>query len=155
MTGSERISRTDAITIARSWLGTPYVLRARIKGAGCDCATVIAEYLIEAGFMDREDLGAYSHDWFCHASEERYLVALMRSAQMTLETKCMGSPDAKPGNVVLFRVAGSKRYNHGAIVTAWPMGIHADCEKVSEVDLVQHPMTSFMEMAIFDPWGLE
>lgn len=156
------MTRGEAVAIARSWLGTPYHLRARIKGVGCDCATLIAEYLIEAGFAEREELGMYSQDWFCHAGDERYLVALMRHARpalsraagpVSVQARCMGTPpETQPGNVALFRVARSKRYNHAAIITRWPMGIHANTETVAEVDLTQNEMTAFQEMAIFDPF---
>lgn len=150
------LSRPDAVAAARSWQGTPYVLQARVKGAGCDCATLLAEYLIEIGAATRgelADLGLYSHDWFCHVSSERYLMRLLRHARKTAEVICRGTPDAKPGNLVLFRSVGSLVYNHGAIVTAWPLGVHAVAPKVTESNLTQHHLTGYREMAIFDPFG--
>ena len=39
-------ARPEAVAIARSWIRTPYVMGGRIKGAGCDCATLLSEYLI-------------------------------------------------------------------------------------------------------------
>jgi cell wall-associated NlpC family hydrolase len=153
-------SRAEAVACAQAWLGTPYALRGRVRGAGCDCATLLAEYLIEMGAADRsemnaviKELGPYSHDWFCHATGERYLLALMRFAEQIMTTFCRGTIDAKPGTLVLFRVVGSHRWNHGAIVTAWPLGIHSLDPRVTESDLTMHPMTSFHEMALFDPWA--
>jgi cell wall-associated NlpC family hydrolase len=150
------MTRPEAVSVARSWKGTPYVLQARIKGAGCDCGTLLAEYLIEitaARRADLEDLGVYSHDWFCHASSERYLLRLVRHARKTAETICRGTPDAQPGNIVLFRTVGSRFFNHGAIVTAWPLGMHAIHPQVTESNLLSHHLTGFHEMAIFDPFG--
>ena len=144
-------TRAEAVEIAKSWLGTPYVLGGRIKGAGCDCATLLAEYLIEIGAAPREDLGVYSHDWFCHASSERYLLGLLRHATATVEGVCRGTYRTEPGNVALFRVANSQRYNHGAVLLDWPFGIHACTENVQVINLAQHPMTSFQHMAIFEP----
>jgi cell wall-associated NlpC family hydrolase len=140
------------VALARAWIGTPYVLGAHVRGAGVDCATLIAEYLIECGFAQREDLGIYSHDWFCHTSEERYVRGLLRHSVQTIEGICRGAVEAAPGDIALFRVVRSRVYNHGAIVTEWPLGVHAFGERVSEVDLTKHRITGFQEMAIFDPW---
>jgi NlpC/P60 family putative phage cell wall peptidase len=149
------LSRREAIVVAQSWLGTPYVKGARVRGAGCDCATLLAEYLIGIGAAEREDLGVYSHDWFCHATEERYMFALMRHAAKTLETVARGSQSAKPGDLVLFRVAGSRVFNHGGIVTQWPKMIHAVMPQVRTTDATLHPMTSHTEMVIFDPFATD
>lgn len=145
-------SREAAIAIARSWLGTPYVLGGRVKQAGCDCATLIVEYAIECGFVEREDLGIYSHDWFHNTSEDRYKYGIIRHAQKTIEGVCRGTVDAKPGCFILFKVAGSRVYNHGGIVTQWPNMIHSVTPKVVETDATRNCMTSFVKMCIFDPW---
>ena len=148
--------RSEAVEVARTWLTTPYVLGGRLKGAGCDCATLLAEYLIEIGAALREqlqDLGLYSHDWFCHTTNERYLRGLMRFGAITAETVCRKGERAKPGDLALFKVVGSRVYNHGAIVTQWPMGIHAQSDGVREVDLSAHSLTAFRQMDIFDPFG--
>ncbi len=149
-------ARSEAVAAARGWLGTPYVLGGRVRGAGCDCGTLLAEYLIEIGAATREELGElglYSHDWFCHAERERYMLRLLRHARLTAETVCRGAAQAEPGDLVLFRVAGSRVFNHGAIVTAWPRGVHAESDGVREADLVRHPLTSFATMEIFSPFG--
>ena len=147
------LDRAQAVLEARRWIGTPYVLGGRVCGSGCDCATILAEYLIAIGACLREDLGLYSHDWFCHATEERYLLALMRHASKTIETVATGKQQASPGDIVLLRLARSRVYNHGAIVTAWPLGIHAARGGAKEIDLRFNPLTSHMPMAIFDPWA--
>jgi cell wall-associated NlpC family hydrolase len=146
--------RQEAIRRAQAWLGTPYVLRGRVRGAGADCGTLLAEYLIEIGATDRIELGIYSHDWFCHTSDERYMVQLGRYAKQTAETICRGTIDAQPGTLAIFRCVKSKRYNHGAIVTDWPYGIHAVDPEVRRVDLTAHHLTGFHEMALFDPWRI-
>ena len=147
--------RAQAVAVARTWLRTPYVLGGRIKGAGCDCATLLAEYLIEIGMASNaelEDLGFYSHDWFCHTSSERYLRGLMRFGTLVAETICREGEQAQPGDIALFRVAGSKVYNHGAIVTSWPMGIHAQHDGVHESNLASHRLTGHRQMDIFNPF---
>jgi cell wall-associated NlpC family hydrolase len=157
-------TRTEAVAIARSWLRTPYVLGGRIKGAGVDCATLLAEYLIEIGAATEASLieqgfyreggvsHSYSSDWFCNTSSQIYLRNLMRFGKLVAETICRGGAQAQPGDLVLFRVVNGRVFNHGAIVTAWPRGIHAEAEGVREVDLTGHPLTSFQPMDIFDPF---
>ena len=151
------ITREEAVDVARSWKGTSYVLGGRVKNAGCDCGTLLAEYAIECGMCTKEELeniGLYSHDWFCNTSEERYLLNLMRHARKALESICRGTPsEAKPGCMVLFKSVRSPLYNHGGIVVAWPQIIHAVDPRVTQSDATQHYLTSFMKMCIFDPWS--
>lgn len=158
------MSRRAAVAIARSWLRTPYVLGGRVKGAGCDCATLLAEYLIEIGATTEAALieigfyreGGTSHrfssDWFCHSSTEHYLRGLMHFGKLVAETICRQGAQAQPGDLVLFRVVNSKRYNHGAIVTVWPNGIAAVGEGVREVNLTGHSLTAYRQMDVFDPF---
>lgn len=148
--------RQEAIDIARTYIGTPYVLAGRVKGAGVDCATLLLLYLIEIGAVDPRDLalmGPYRHDWFHNTTNERYLNSLMRFGRLVAETVCIGAARPQAGNVVLFKVARSKIFNHGAIVTEWPKGIHAEQKGVREVDLASHWLTGQRAMDIFDPWG--
>lgn len=103
--------------------------------------------------MQREELGVYSHDWFCHATDERYMLRLIRHAPKTLEGKCRGGVSAEPGSLVLFKVANSRLYNHGGIITQWPFMVHAAGPCVKEQNCVTHWLTGFTEFAIFDPWS--
>ena len=163
MSISER--RSQMVKIARSWIGTPYCMGGRIKGAGCDCATILSESLIEIGAVTEAQLieigfykpdgasHAYHSDWFCHTSSELYLRGLMKFGKLVAETVCRQGEKAQPGDLVLFRVAGSRVYNHGAIVTHWPFGVHAQHDGVREVDLSSNPLTGFRMMEIFDPFG--
>jgi cell wall-associated NlpC family hydrolase len=151
------ITRESAVDVARSWVMTPYVLGGRVKSAGCDCGTLLAEWAIECGICTREsleDIGLYSNDWFCNTSEERYLLRLIRHARKALEGVCRGAAsEARPGCLVLFKSARSPLYNHGGIITDWPKIIHAVDPCVVESNATQHYLTSFAEMCIFDPWS--
>lgn len=151
------ISRAEAPAIARSYIGTPYVLGGRLKGAGCDCATLLGMYLVEIGAVDEAELwasvGLYSHDWFLHTSRERYLRQLTRLASLTAEFVCRVDAPAKSGDLVIFRAVRSKVFNHGAIVTGWPHGVHACPDGVREVNLTAHRLTAFKPMDVFDPFA--
>jgi cell wall-associated NlpC family hydrolase len=153
-----KLARSDAVAIARTFLGTKYVLGGRVKGAGADCATLLSMYLEEIGACNKEDfadVGIYTHDWFQHASSDRYLLRLMRHAPKVLDTVCLGIVAAKPGSLALFRVVGSKLFNHGGIITQWPRMIHAVYPRVTESIASTHWLTAHREMKIFDPWSNE
>ena len=77
----------------------------------------------------------------------------MKFGKLVAETVCRQGEKAEPGDLVLFRVAGSRVFNHGAIVTHWPFGVHAQHDGVREVDLSSNPLTGFRMMEIFDPFG--
>lgn len=150
------VTREEAVAIAATFRGTPYVMGGYIKGAGVDCATLLACYLQECGFANQGDFGdvpIYHHDWFCHAANERYMLRLIRHAPKTLDTICRGTVDAQPGSMALFRSVGSRVFNHGGIITKWPMMLHATADGVRESNATQHFLTSHMEMCVFDPWS--
>jgi cell wall-associated NlpC family hydrolase len=145
-------TREEAVQGARAWKGTPYVMRGRLRGAGCDCATFLAEYLIEIGAVADVDVPLYAGDWFHHSTDERYLRSIVKYAVQTAEGVCAGTLAALPGNLILFRSVGSKFFNHGAVIVQWPRILHSVLGGVAEANAVQHPLTAFRSYAIFDPW---
>lgn len=146
------VCREWLVLEALSWMGTPYLKNRRLKSVGCDCATFIAEVLITCGLMPREDLGVYSHDWFQHTEEERYMFRLIRHAAKTMEGVAYPSTRVEPGNIVLSKVVQSRVYNHGGIVTRWPRVVQAVHPVVNEVDVTTDPLWVPHQLAIFDPW---
>ena len=150
------MDRSAAVLVARSFVGTPYVLGGRLKGAGVDCATLLGLYLVEIRVAPPDlwsGLKLYSHDWFLHDSNERYLRGLMRFGFLAAEALCRADAQAQPGDLALFRSVGSKVFNHGAVVTQWPRGIHAESNGVREVNLTQHRLTAYKPMEVFDPFA--
>jgi cell wall-associated NlpC family hydrolase len=110
------VRRAHVVAVARSWLGTPYHTGGRIKGAGVDCLTLLAEVYAEAGVTPHVDIPYYPHDWHLHRSEERYLEGLLRHA-------CEVGGPPLPGDIALWKFG--RCFSHGAIVVAWPVIIHA------------------------------
>jgi cell wall-associated NlpC family hydrolase len=150
--------RAALVAAAKSWIGTRYVKGARLKGVGCDCATFLGEILIAAGLATSAEvyggLGVYHMDWFHHAAEERYMLRILRHAQKAMEGVACKSSRIDPGNLILARVAGSKKYNHGGIVLSWPLIAHALHDGgVQEADATRHPMWAHHEVAVFDPFA--
>lgn len=103
------------VEIAFSWLRTPYVHHAKIKGAGADCLTLLAGIYEEAGLIGPVNIPYYPHDWHLHHAAERYLEGLL---QYTHEVE---SP--LPGDIILWKFG--RCFSHGAIVVDYPKIIHA------------------------------
>lgn len=107
--------REAVIAEARSWLRTPYHHMGRVKGAGVDCLTLLAEVYHAAGVIPAIEIPYYPPDWHLHRSEERYLAGLTAYAREI-------TPPA-PGDIALFKFG--RCFAHGVIVTEWPAVIHA------------------------------
>ena len=108
--------RQRVVSVARSWLGTPYHSGGRKKGHGADCLTIIAEIFTEAGLVPRIEIPYYPHDWHLHHSAERYLEGLLKYTR-----EIQGPP--RPGDIALWKFG--RGFSHGAIVIQWPQIIHA------------------------------
>ncbi len=145
-------TRTQLVDEARTWIHTPYVQRGQIKGVGCDCATLLYCVLRDAALMPEQGIGVFSPDWWAHTTDERYMREMLRHAGKVAEAVCRASLKPEQGNIILCKTAGAHVYNHGAIITDWPRGIHAVKPHVMEVDLTRDPMWMLKEVAIFDPF---
>jgi len=111
----EKAQRDSVITIAKSYLRTPYHHYGTVKGAGVDCLTLIIGVYKEAGILKDIDVPAYSHQWHLHHNEEKYLNGLLQYS------KEIEKP--QPGDIALWKFG--RCFSHGAIVLEWPVVIHA------------------------------
>lgn len=145
-------TREETVALARQYLGTPYVHGGMIRGAGVDCATLLFDVYKRCGLLEEEDFGVFKGDWWAHTTTEVYMQRMLRHAAKVAETTCSQTSEALPGCVVLVKSYSSKVYNHGAIVTAWPLAIEAVQSGVREVEISRTPMWLGRAMAIFDPW---
>jgi len=151
--GGELAERLQVVAEVRSWIGTPYhATGAMIKGAGCDCSTLIYAVYRACGLVPDEDIGVFATDWFCHAKEETYMRRIVRHAYKTVQAVSWPTLEAKPGSIALTRAVGSRVYNHGGIVTKWPMVVHALQPHVAEVNASTHWIWANKEVTIFDHW---
>lgn len=101
--------------VALSWIGTPYHHRARVKGAGVDCAQLLIGVYAEAGLIEPFDTGDYPMDWAAHRDDERFLGFLQRYAAPTER--------AQRGDVLVYRYF--RCYSHGAIVIDDELMVHS------------------------------
>jgi cell wall-associated NlpC family hydrolase len=108
--------REAVIAEAETWLGTPYHHMGRIKGAGVDCLTFLAEVFAAAGVIEHvKEIPFYRLDFMRHQDNESYLDALLeRGHEIEIPL---------PADVVLYK--WGRVFSHGGIVVEWPWIIHA------------------------------
>lgn len=129
--------RQKLVTEARSWLGTPYVHQASVKGAGADCLGLLRGVWRAAMGHEPEAVPVYSMDWSEPQGEERMWAAARRH----LREKPMA--DLATGDVLLFRMRDRGVAKHLGIVSAacdTPRFIHA------------YSGHGVVENALSDPW---
>lgn len=142
-------AREEVVAEARSWIGTPYHHAADVKGHGVDCAMLLVRVYCDLGLIEPFDPRPYTHDWFLHRNEERYLTSLLK---LSVEVR-----EPNDGDVVLFRVG--RCFAHAGIVSrVEPLTIihaFANAGCVVKDIIVQNPeLSNRMKSAKFASyWG--
>jgi len=110
------------VTVARSWVGTPYRHQTALRGAGCDCLGLLRGVWREVLGTEPEPVPPYSMDWSEAQGEERLWAAAARNLIPTpLYSHAVG-------DVVLFRMRANSVAKHLGIVAGagdTPTFIHA------------------------------
>ena len=121
-------TRTHIVTLARTWLGTPYHHQASVKGAGTDCIGLVRGIWRELYGREPQALPAYTRDWAeAHARE-----TLLEAARCHLVE--VPPAEAQPGDILLFRWRRTAPAKHCAILSTPTAMIHAlEGAPVSEV----------------------
>ena len=96
---------------ARSWIGTPYLHQASVKGAGTDCLGLLRGVWRSLVGDEPQVVPAYTDDWAEPAREE----VLFQAADRWLVAKTLG--DAMAGDVLLFRMRQGGIAKHLGIQT--------------------------------------
>ena len=94
------------VTIARSFIGTPYRHQGALKGVGCDCLGLVRGVWRELYGAEPEMPGAYAADWAERAGAERLLEAAARHCGAALPAAAL-----RPGDILIFRWRGGWRPN--------------------------------------------
>lgn len=97
--------REDAIAEAKTWLWTPFLHRARVKGVGVDCGGLL--YEVYQKYLPLPEFPKYSEDWMLHRSEEVYLSFIGPFAKEV--------PVPVPGGFTVFKIG--RTYSHAGIFT--------------------------------------
>lgn len=147
MDDRERLQREDVVKEARSFVGTPYHSRARIKGVGVDCVQIIAAVYEACGVLPPIDVGKYSDQWHLHSAVPLYEEGVKANGGKEIE-----APQA--GDLVLY--FQGKQFAHGAIVTvAAPLRIvhaFAPSRRVVEGDETEFGVLVREKKKFFTPW---
>ena len=100
------------VKVARSWLGTPYLHQASVKGVGCDCLGLIRGVWRELFGDEPEPVPAYSADWSEPQGEERLFLAASRHLTR------IDIDDVAVGQVLLFRMRRGAVAKHLGIISS-------------------------------------
>lgn len=110
------------LTIARSWLSTPYLHQSSVQGVGADCLG-LARGIWRALHGDEFwEVPPYSRDWG-EAGRREVLAEAARAALIEISLDAAG-----PGTLILFRMASTVPAKHCGILGASvmrPSLIHA------------------------------
>jgi NlpC/P60 family putative phage cell wall peptidase len=124
------MSRDLIIEIARSWIGTPYIHQASLRGVGCDCLGLLRGVWREVLGSEPCIVPPYSADWAEAGGREtlaeagcKYLIEIPVS-------------EFTSGDVILFRWRENLPAKHCAIAISKERMIHAhDGASVAEVTI--------------------
>jgi NlpC/P60 family putative phage cell wall peptidase len=131
----------EIISLARSWIGTPYVHQASLKGVGCDCLGLLRGLWRDLHGEEADgDIPPYRPDWDGTRGETLRDGLARHLDPVELEA-------VAPGDVLLFRMLPRAAARHCAILAernGTPTLIHARQNKrVSE-----EPFTPFWRMKL-------
>ncbi|MDI4657134.1 NlpC/P60 family protein [Xanthobacter autotrophicus] len=114
-----RLARAAILAEARSWIGTPYLHRASLKGQGADCLGLVRGVWRELIGPEPEAMPSYAPDW----AEAGRRETLAQAAGRCLVAVPIEA--AQPGDVLLFRFRAHLPAKHAAILTEGGRMIHA------------------------------
>jgi NlpC/P60 family putative phage cell wall peptidase len=134
------LTRQDIVAEARSWIGTPYLHQASLKGVGCDCLGLVRGVWRALIGAEPERAPPYAPDWAEASGEEALAQAAARHLVAVPLASCQpssasgGGSGWGPGDVLLFRWRANLPAKHAAIVVSADTMVHAhDGAAVAEV----------------------
>lgn len=144
----EQEQRGAVIAEARTWLRTPWVHQAAIKGEAVDCAMFLISVFHRAGVIEWYDPRPYPRSWFVHQDEERFLNAIVHH----FRCEEVAPAAARPGDLFMYRIG--RCYAHGAILVAPELVVHSFA-KNGQVIYTEtfDPDLSKAAPRAFNPWG--
>lgn len=113
------VRRAEIVRLARGWIGTPYHHQASLAGVGTDCLGLVRGVWRALYGEEPAELPAYTRDW----SEASGRETLLQSARQHLVE--LHRSNAKPGDVLVFRLRPSLPAKHVAILATEVTMIHA------------------------------
>lgn len=102
-------TREQVIQAARQWVGTPFVLHARVRGVGADCPGFVIGLARELGLVDA------GFDVTGYTTQSQQMLELCGQHMLGVPIA-----QAQPGDVAVFRV--QTRIQHMGILTPYKWG---------------------------------
>lgn len=121
---------SDIVTLARSWIGTPYHNMAAVKGRGVDCIGLIRGIWAEI-YGTVPEVPHYTPRWSAHNKGEETLLNAARQYLTEVDARTRG-----PGIVLGFRVHPKGIAQHCGVMTTTTEMVHSHSgREVYEVTL--------------------
>lgn len=102
------VTRADIIAEAETWIGTPFVWQADVKGRGCDCKGLLVGIARELRLPEADSIASR-----LHAYRTDFSPAMM--AQGLSET-LIPTDDPKPADIVAFEIGKVAGPRHLALL---------------------------------------
>lgn len=110
--------RFAVVDEAMSWLKTPFHPHGHVKGAGCDCLTIVTDPFKSCGIVVQIDVPDYSGHWHLNqGAPEYYLDGMMKYCDEIQLDEVM------PADIAVFHFG--RAYSHAALVADYPHVIHS------------------------------
>ena len=122
----------DIVKEAYTWLDTPHINGAKVKGKGVDCGMLLIGCMEGAGIIEENaiKIPPYSNEWHLHHSEEWF--------KHYVEQYCDLVTEMQEGDFLLYQYG--RCCSHGAIYMGNGIVCHAVVDKgviLSNIDDVQ------------------
>ena len=114
-----KLTGSKIVNEARTWIGTPYVHQASVKGAGCDCLGMVRGIWRNVVGDEPQSTPAYSSSW-AEAGGREHLLAAARAHFIEIERHQLS-----PGDLMLFRLRAKSPAKHLGIFAGQNRFIHA------------------------------
>lgn len=131
----EAASGDVIVARARAWIGTPYEHQASCRGAGTDCLGLLRGLWREGLGTEPERVPAYTPDWSEPARSEDLLAAAARHLVAVVKDA------ARPGDVLVLRMAEGAVAKHVGILARSPEGHDTLVHAYSGHGVVESPLT--------------
>ena len=119
------------ITVARSWLGTPYHDQASLRGVGCDCLGLARGVWREVVGLEPFPIPPYSRDWG-ETGPREVLADGARQMMPEVPVQLAGS-----GALILFRMMPRAIAKNVGILTGPDTFLHA----YERLGVIEEPLT--------------
>jgi hypothetical protein len=108
--------REAVVTEALTWLGTPYRGWSCVKHCGVDCGQLLYGVFHNCSLIPEITDLPKDYPLFIglHRASTEYVDLVLKFFREIPESEVL------PGDLVVWRLTGSKSYCHGAIIKSWP-----------------------------------